>query len=76
MNQYRISAKAFKDLEDIYEYTFLNWSEEQANRYYLLLIQEIQYISEHFNEGKDMGHIRPGYKCSKVKSHLILDKKD
>ena len=70
MNQkYRISSEAFTDLENIWEYTFDTWSEEQANRYYSLIVEEIEYIATHFEEGRDMNHIKKGYMASKVKSH-------
>jgi len=72
---YRISREAYIDLENIWEYTLETWSEEQANRYYSVLIEEIEYITSHFDEGKDMGHIKEGYKCAKVKSHIIFYKK-
>lgn len=69
---YKISNKANQDIDLIWIYTFENWSQTQADRYYELLINEIIYISEHFDSGKDYGNIRRGYRCSKVKSHLIF----
>lgn len=69
---YRISEKAVEDLDNIWIYTFNNWSVEQANRYYNLIINEIEFIAVHFMSGKSMDHIKPGYRASKVKSHLIF----
>jgi toxin ParE1/3/4 len=69
---YRISRKAVEDLENIWTYTFQNWSLEQADRYYNLLIDEIEFISKNFYTGKPMDHIRKGYRASIVKSHLIF----
>ena len=69
---YRISEKAVKDLENIWIYTFEKWSSEQADRYYNLIINEIEFISNNFNSGKAMDHIRKGYRASIVKSHLIF----
>lgn len=37
---YRISEKAIKDLNEIWLYTLETWSQEQADRYYHLLIEE------------------------------------
>jgi toxin ParE1/3/4 len=74
-NAYRISAEAIEDLNRIWLYTLENWSLEQANRYYDLLIEEIKYLSLHFENGKDMAHLKIGYRSSKVKSHLIFYKK-
>ncbi|MFP9115272.1 type II toxin-antitoxin system RelE/ParE family toxin [Flavobacterium sp. RHBU_3] len=72
MKRYRISEKAFLDLENIWQYTNHKWSKEQADRYYSLMIAEIEYISHHPDSGRDMHHIKAGYKVTKVKSHLIF----
>jgi toxin ParE1/3/4 len=72
---YRISEKAVKDLEDIWLYTFETWSQEQADRYYNLIISEIEYVAKYFESGKIMEHIKKGYRASKVKSHLIFYRK-
>ncbi len=69
---YRISEKAVHDLETIWLYTFEIWSQEQADRYYNLLIDEIEYVAKHFESGKSMEHIKQGYRASKVKLHLIF----
>lgn len=73
---YRISEKALKDLNEIWKYTLETWSQEQADRYYKLLISEIKYITQHFESGKSAEHIQKGYRYSKVKSHLIFYRKD
>ena len=71
---YKISNEAQTDIQNIWLYTFENWSIEQADRYYNLIFDEIEYISENPNSGKDYNHIRKGYYCSKVKSHFIFYK--
>jgi len=73
--KYRISEKAIEDLEKIWIYTFENWSREQANRYYELIIDEIDFIADNYLIGKSMEHIKAGYRASKVKSHLIFYRK-
>lgn len=75
MADYIISEKALEDLNNIWIYTAENWSVEQANRYYNLIVDEIEYVSENFEETKDFGNIRKNYKFSKVKSHLVFYKK-
>jgi toxin ParE1/3/4 len=55
-------------------YTFEIWSEEQADRYYDLLLDEIEYVAERPKAGKDQGHIRDGYLRTRVKSHYIFYK--
>ena len=67
-----ISKKAVSDLEEIWLYTVEKWSVEQADRYYNLIFDEINYICKNNSAGKSMEHIRKGYRASKVKSHLIF----
>jgi toxin ParE1/3/4 len=67
-----ISKKAVADLEEIWLYTVEKWSIEQADRYYNLIVDEINYICKNINAGKSMEHVRKGYRASKVKSHLIF----
>jgi toxin ParE1/3/4 len=69
---YVISKKAISDLENIWLYTLEKSSLEQADRYYDLIIDEINFICKKIDSGKSMSHIRPGYRASKVKSHLIF----
>lgn len=71
---YKISCEAQNDLENIWLYTFENWSAEQADRYYNLILDEIEYLAENPGIGKDYSRLREGYLCSKVKSHFIFYK--
>ena len=75
MAEYLISEKALEDLNNIWMYTAENWSVEQANRYYNLIVDEIEYVSENFEVTQDFENIRKNYKFSKVKSHLVFYKK-
>jgi toxin ParE1/3/4 len=76
MLEFVISEKALEDINNIWIFTAENWSEEQADRYYNLIIDEIEYIVQNFEMARDLGKIRKKYKYSKVKSHLIFFKKD
>ena len=69
---YVISKKAVADLEEIWLYTVEKWSVVQADRYYNLIFDEINFICRNSNSGKSMEHVRKGYRASKVKSHLIF----
>lgn len=75
MAEYIISEKAIEDLNTIWIYTAENWSVEQTNRYYNLIVDEIEYVSENFELTKDFGNLRKNYKYSKVKSHLVFFRK-
>ncbi len=74
MMMYKISNEAQSDLENIWLYTFENWSAEQADRYYNLILDEIEYLAKNSDIGKDYSHVRKNYLCSKVKSHFIFYK--
>jgi toxin ParE1/3/4 len=69
---YVISKKAVSDLEEIWLYTVEKWSVNQADRYYNLIFDEINFIYKNNNAGKSMEHVRKGYQASKVKSHFIF----
>ena len=72
---YKISEKAIEDINSIWVYTAENWSKIQADRYYNLIFDEIEFIAENFESGKDVNAVRKGYRYSKVKSHLLFYKK-
>ena len=74
--KYRISESAIKDLEGIWEYTFSNWSKEQADRYHRLIMNEIEFVSENTTSGKSMEHVKEGYLVVYVKSHMIFFKRN
>ncbi|MDO9276326.1 MAG: type II toxin-antitoxin system RelE/ParE family toxin [Lutibacter sp.] len=74
-NKYRISKQAINDLNDIWSYTFQKWSKEQADRYYDLIIGEIEFIADNFMTGKSAEQTRKNYRITKVKSHLIFYRK-
>jgi toxin ParE1/3/4 len=69
---YEISKKANEDINSIWLYTFENWSQDQADRYYNLILDEIEYVADNFETGKSINHLRKGYFKTKVKSHIIF----
>ncbi|MDR2206429.1 MAG: type II toxin-antitoxin system RelE/ParE family toxin [Flavobacteriaceae bacterium] len=73
--KYEISEKANEDIENIWLYTYENWSQEQADRYYRLIMDEIEFVAENFESGRSMEHLKKGYRATKVKSHIIFYKK-
>ena len=70
--KYKISQEAVFDLIDIWEYTYHKWSKDQADRYYELIFEEIEFISTNSHLGISYEHIRKNYRASKIKSHLIF----
>lgn len=70
--KFKISKEALNDLENIWFYTFNTWSIVQADRYFYLLMSEIEYLVENPNSGKDYSQIRNGYFRGQAKSHFIF----
>lgn len=70
--KYNVSKEASADLENIWLYTFKNWSLEQADRYLQLILDEFSYLSKAPYSGIDRNDIRDGYRSSKIKSHIIF----
>lgn len=74
-NNYRISQQAIEDLDKIWIYTFNKWTKEQADRYFDLIITEIEFLADNFMTGKSAEQTRKNYRVTKVKSHLIFFRK-
>ncbi len=72
---YRISKQAIDDLNDVWIYTYHKWSQEQADRYYELIIGEIEFITDNYLTGKSAEQTRNDYRVTKIKSHLIFYRK-
>ena len=75
-NKYRISQQAIEDLNSIWVYTFHKWSKEQVDRYYDLVIGEIEFIADNYLTGKSAELTRKNYSVTKIKSHLIFYRKN
>ncbi len=72
--KYKISKEAGRDIENIWLYTIEKWSIEQADRYFNLIMDEIEYLAKNPKSGKDYSTVRKGYFRSQVKSHFIFYK--
>ncbi len=74
MTKFKFSNEAVKDLEEIWPYTKQTWSIEQADRYYNLIIDEVEFIASNPQTGRSIDYIKEGYKSTKVTSHVIYYK--
>ena len=72
--KYKISKEANRDIENIWLYTIENWSIGQADRYFNLIMDEIEFIAENPKSGKDYSKVRKGYFRSQIKLHFIFYK--
>ncbi|MEA3495578.1 MAG: type II toxin-antitoxin system RelE/ParE family toxin [Bacteroidota bacterium] len=72
--KYKISQEASRDIENIWLYTIEKWSIKQADRYFNLIMDEIEYLTDDPKSGKDYNKVRKGYFRSRIKSHFIFYK--
>lgn len=75
MADYRLTNKAVEDLEGIWRYTFDRWSEDQADKYYTMLLDLCQNIAENPEIGKNYDGIRLGLLGLKANRHIIFYRK-
>jgi toxin ParE1/3/4 len=68
----RLSKKAIADLESIWKYSAIQWSEKQANKYYLEIVEGIRKIVRKPRAGTNLSGILSKYWKYKVNSHFIF----
>ena len=76
MGTYKLSRAAVSDLADIWNYTYNEWSEEQADNYYQLLLNTCNKLSTHPNYGKQYADVHPNLLGYKVQQHIIFYTKE
>jgi toxin ParE1/3/4 len=72
MAKFHLSNRAVDDLSEIWLYTFYEWSEMQADKYYDLLLNSCQEIANNPALGKrysEIGNTLLGFKSGE---HIIL----
>ena len=75
MAKYLLTNKAVEDLSKIWDYTYEVWSENQADKYYELLIEACQEISKSPDIGKNYDEIEQGILGFRVEKHIIFYRK-
>lgn len=75
MVNYVLTNQAVQDLTNIWNYTFDRWSEDQADKYYNLLIDTCQDIANNPELGKNYEGIRPDLFGLKNNRHIIFYRK-
>ena len=75
MAKYFLTNKAVKDLNDIWEYTFDKWSENQADKYYQLILDNCQEIAESPILGKKYDGVAANLLGLKTNRHIIFYRK-
>jgi toxin ParE1/3/4 len=72
VSAYRLTPKAQRDLDEIFEYTFAHWGEAQAEQYIRDLQAAIETVAERPAIAGACDEIRPGYRRSLAGSHVIF----
>lgn len=72
MPDYILTNKALEDLSRIWDYTFENWSEEQADKYYYLILESCQELGDKGAVGKKYPEIHPDILGYKTGQHIIF----
>jgi toxin ParE1/3/4 len=75
MAKYELTNKAVADLNGIWEYTLENWSENQADRYYDMLLDICQDIADNAELGKNYDGIKSELFGLKANRHVIFYRK-
>jgi len=75
MAKYELTNKAVADLNGIWEYTVENWSENQADRYYDMLLEICQDIADNPELGKNYEGIKSDLFGLKANRHVIFYRK-
>ena len=72
MTKYFFSNKAVEDLSSIWDYTYQVWSENQADKYYELIIETCKKISSNSEIGKNYRDISTEIFGFHVGKHIIF----
>lgn len=72
MAEYKLTQKATKDLGEIWNYTVDTWSENQADKYFHMLMDTCQEIADGNVKGKQYEGIYPGLLGIKSGKHIIF----
>ena len=75
MAKVHYSKRAVEDLANIWDYTNDEWSERQADKYYMILIQACQEIASDSKKGKPYEEVAEGICGFLIYRHIILFKR-
>ncbi len=72
MAAYSLSPKAAADLDEIHEYTILNFGLEQARAYLLGLHERFQTLADNPSRGRSADQLAPMLRRDEVQSHIVF----
>ena len=71
MAEYRLSPRAQRDLDGVFDYTVAHWGLAQAARYIDLIEAACADLAEAPQQAQGCSNIRPGYRRRGVEPHVI-----
>ena len=71
MGKYQLTNLGVRDLSDIWNYTFDNWTERQADAYYEQLVNTFESIASNPDQGRNYDGIRADLYGFKVNRHIV-----
>lgn len=71
MSRYVLSPAAQADLEEIWDYTYERWSDDQAETYVREIQRAIELVADNPLIGRSCEEIRTGYRRHAVGSHAL-----
>ncbi len=75
MQEYILTHQAVEDLNAIWNYTFVQWSEEQADKYYNMLLDKFNLIANNYDLGKQYEEIKNNLLGLIAGKHIIFYRK-
>ena len=72
MARYKLTNKAVDDLTQIWNYTFDKWSENQADIYYHLILDNCRNLAAKLGLGNNYSDITPDLLGFKAGRHIIF----
>ena len=72
MANFYLTNKAIEDLADIWNYTYETWSENQADKYYQILLDNCQEIANNPGLGKNYHNVERSLFGAHVNKHIIF----
>jgi toxin ParE1/3/4 len=72
MAAFKLTNAAVKDLSDIWNYTFDEWSENQADKCYKLILSVCAAIAKKPQQGKAYDEIYPDLLGIKASKHIVF----
>ena len=72
MANFKLTRKAVQDLKQIWNYTFDNWSEKQADKYYREIIKHRSKVANNPTVGNQYEKLLKSLRGSKINKHIIF----